>query len=252
MAKRNAALDLKTAKADQRILCQDLLKEVQRDLHLCHLPRRIEGFDISNLGPTEAVGSMVFWNDAMPVKSRYRRYNIKGIRGIDDYGMMAEVIRRRYTRLREENGRMPDLILIDGGKGHLQAGLHVLSEMGLTEIPAIGLAKREELIYLSGMDAPLDLPARSPTLRLLQRIRDEAHRFALSFQRQRRTKRAFSSALDRIPGVGAKRKAMLLKHFSGVDGIKKASLADLASIHGIDRNTAKRVFSFFHGDKEGD
>ena len=252
MAKRNAALDLKTAKADQGILCQDLLKEVQHDLHLSHLPRRIEGFDISNLGPTEAVGSMVFWNDAMPVKSRYRRFTIKGIRGIDDYGMMAEVIRRRYTRLREEKGGMPDLILIDGGKGHLQAGLHVLSELGLREIPAIGLAKREELIYLPGMDAPLDLPARSPTLRLLQKIRDEAHRFAISFQRQRRTKRAFSSALDKIPGVGAKRKTMLLKHFSGVDGIKEASVADLTSIHGIDQSTAKRVFQFFHGDKERD
>jgi excinuclease ABC subunit C len=246
MVKKNAALDLKAPFVDGHSMFEDLLTQVRQDLHIPHLPRRIEGFDISNLGPTEAVGSMVFWKDTMPVKSKYRRFKIRGIEGIDDYGMMAEVLRRRYTRLLKENEDMPDLILIDGGKGHLQAGLNVLSELGLTGVSILSLAKREELIYLPARDEPLNLPPRSPTLQLLQRIRDEAHHFAISYQRLRRAKRAFSSSLDNISGVGTRRKERLLKHFSGLEGIKEASVSDLASVSGIDRNTAKRVFEYFH------
>jgi excinuclease ABC subunit C len=246
MAKRNAVLDLKSKLEDTHKLIEDLLTQLQKDLHLPRLPRRIEGFDISNLGLTEAVGSMVFWQDAKPLKSKYRRFKIKGVEGIDDYGMMAEVINRRYTRLLKDKETMPDLILIDGGKGHLNAGLNVFSGLGISEVPMISLAKREELIYVPGSDEPLDLPARSPTLQLLQRIRDEAHRFAITYQRSRRAKRSFSSLLDEIPGVGPKRKKKLLKHFSGLDKIREASESDLAATTGIDRSTAKRVFEYFH------
>ncbi|MGA1840484.1 MAG: excinuclease ABC subunit UvrC [bacterium] len=250
MVKKNAALDLKGPVVDGHFTFEEILTQAKHDLNIPKLPRRIEGFDISNLGPTEAVGSMVFWKDTMPIKSRYRRFKIRGVEGIDDYGMMAEVLRRRYTRLLKENEDMPDLILIDGGKGHLQAGLNVLSELGLNDISIISLAKREELIYLPKRNEPLSLPSRSSTLQLFQRIRDEAHRFALSYQRLRRTKRAFSSSLDNISGVGRKRKERLLKHFSGVNGIKRATISDLVSISGIDRNTANKVYEYFHRREE--
>ena len=249
MAQKNAALDLKSELTDQEKLIEALLSQVQTDLHLPHLPRRIEGFDISNLGPSEAVGSMVCWQDAKPLKSQYRKYRIKDIEGIDDYGMIVEVIRRRFTRLINQKNDIPDLVLIDGGKGHLNAGINALVELGLPDIPTISLAKKEELVYLPEKQGPLDLPARSPTLQLLQRIRDEAHRFAITYQRQRRTRKAFSSSLDEIPGIGPKRRERLLKHFSGLHEIKEASEEKLAAVPGIDRNTARRVFEYFHPDE---
>jgi len=246
MAQTNAALELGAPAGDDRIEGEGLVRQVQQDLNLPRPPWRIEGFDISNLGPSEAVGSMVSWQDGEPVKAQYRRFRIKGVEGIDDYGMMAEVLRRRYERLGREHGQMPDLVLIDGGKGHLQAGLRVFKELGLSDQPVISLAKREELIYIPDRTDPVSLPDRSPTLQLLQRVRDEAHRFALSYQKMRRKGRAFCSSLDGIPGIGPKRKEMLLRHFSGLDAIRKATEADLVAVPGIDRNTARRVFDRFH------
>ncbi|MGA1796811.1 MAG: excinuclease ABC subunit UvrC [bacterium] len=246
MAQTNAALELEVPVEDGRMQGEDLLRQVQEDLHLPRPPRRIEGFDISNLGPTEAVGSMVCWRDGEPDKSAYRRFRIKGVEGIDDYGMMAEVLKRRYERLGREQVPMPDLVLIDGGKGHLQAGLRVFRELGLPDQPVISLAKREELIYSPDRTDPLAFPDRSPTLQLLQRIRDEAHRFAITYQKTRRKRRAFSSGLDEIPGVGPRRKQMILRHFSGLEAIRKATEEDLAAVPGIDRNTARRVFEHFH------
>ncbi|MGA1825921.1 MAG: excinuclease ABC subunit UvrC [bacterium] len=247
MAMKNAALGLASplSLTETPEDCQKLLKQVQQDLQLPEVPRSIEGFDISNLGPTEAVGSMVYWFDTKPVKSKYRKYKISGIKGIDDYAMIAEVIERRYRRMQKENGDMPDLILIDGGRGHLQAGMKALDKIDCTHLPIVSLAKKEELIFLAGSDLPLHLPLASPTLQLLQRIRDEAHRFALSYQKTRRKKRAFSSSLDNIPGIGPKRKEKLLRHFHGLDMIKEASMENLLSAPGIDRKTAEKIYHYF-------
>ncbi len=246
LAQKNAALGAMTSPTKGSEVSQALIMQAQKDLSLKKAPYRIEGFDISNLGQSEAVGSMVYWENAKPVKSRYRRFKIKDNQMIDDYGMMAEVIKRRYIRLKNEKERMPDLILIDGGKGHLAAGIRALAELGITEIPVVSLAKREELIFIPESDSPLDLPKRSPTLQLLQRIRDEAHRFALTYQKVRRNKRAFSSILDNIPGIGPKRKEELLKHFLGIDRIKKASVEDILTVPTIDRKTAEKIYRHFH------
>ncbi|MGA1870020.1 MAG: excinuclease ABC subunit UvrC [bacterium] len=251
MVQKNALLGLSSSLslAEGPEEYKKLLAQVQQDLQLPHPPRRIEGFDISNLGPTDAVGSMVYWFDTKPIKSKYRKFKIQGIEGIDDYGMMMHVLERRYRRLQKENQEMPDLILIDGGKGHLQAGMKAIAALGLSHIPVISLAKSEELIFQANSDFPLHLPSASPTLKLLQRIRDEAHRFALSYQKTRRMKRAFSSPLDTIPGIGPKRKERLLKHFQGLDMIKKAPLEKLLSTPGLDRKTAEKIYVHFHSKK---
>ncbi len=161
-----------------------------RALGLKRLPRRIEAFDISNLHGRQAVGSMVAFTDGAPDKDNYRRFRIRSVSGIDDYAMMREVVRRRYARLKEEGARLPDLILIDGGLGHLEAAAGVLKELGLG-IPIIAIAKKEELIYTKGNNVPLRLCSGSPLLRLVQRVRDEAHRFALKYHRYLRGKHVF-------------------------------------------------------------
>jgi len=167
-----------------------VLDEDFRALGFRRLPRRIEAFDISNLHGRESVGSMVAFLDGEPDKDSYRRFRIRSVSGIDDYAMMREVVRRRYARLKEEGARLPDLVLIDGGLGHLEAAAGVLKELGLA-IPIIAIAKKEELIYTKGNNEPLRLRSGSPLLRLVQRVRDEAHRFAITYHRLLRGKHAF-------------------------------------------------------------
>lgn len=208
----------------------EILREV---LHLPNVPHVIEAFDISNISGTFAVASMVCAVDGIPAPNRYRRFRIKTVTGSNDPAMMAEVIQRRIRGLQESGGTLPDLILIDGGITQLNAARAMLAERGASEIPSAGLAKRYEEIYTAEGEQPLQLPSGSPALKVLQRLRDEAHRFAITYHRQLRNQRIRESALDAIPGVGEKRKAQLLQHFGSVRRIISAGPEAVAAVPGI-------------------
>ena len=205
---------------------------MQRDLHLDTLPRKIECFDISNIQGSDSVASMVVFVDAKPRKSEYRKFKIGTVEGPDDFASMREVIRRRYARVLEEHGSMPDLVMVDGGKGQLSSAVEVLTSLGILNQPIIGLAKRLEEVFLPGKTDPELIPKDSPGLRLLQQVRDEAHRFAITYHRTLRTKRTLATELHEIDGVGEKRAKELLEAFGSVQGVKFATLEQLAEIVG--------------------
>jgi len=211
--------------------------------------RRIEAYDISNISGTQAVGSMVVWEEGFWKKESYRRFKIKSILGADDVSMMEEVLRRRLRKRQEMD--LPDLILLDGGRGQLAAGLRAQKAEGLSQPPMIALAKREEEIWLPGETAPLRLPADSPGLHLLERIRDEAHRFALSYHRLLRRKGGIHSLLDEIPGVGNKRKRALLLHFGSVEKLRSASLEELQAVPGISSTLAEITLKSLNSSPRG-
>jgi len=226
---------------------QEAIEELQEALSLPRLPLRIECYDISNIQGTNAVGSMVVFEDALAKKSDYRRFKIKQVVGIDDYSMMREVLTRRFKRYktdgRETEGwtRQPDLVLIDGGKGHLGAALQVFLELGVDDVPLASLAKENEELFVPYIPEAIVLPRTSPALFLLQRARDEAHRFAITFHRERRSKSSTKSALDMVPGIGPKRRKMLLRRFGSISGITEASLEDLASVPGMTLTLARTI-----------
>ncbi len=243
LANENAGTALKQRQPqNERSLA--IITQARRELGLAELPKRIEGFDISNIQGRQAVGSMVVWRHPGFLKAGYRHFKIKTVSGIDDCAMMTEVLRRRYKRL--SSADQVDLILIDGGKGQVNAARKVLSELGLS-IPILGLAKREEEIYFPNNNQPLKLPASSQTLRLLQRIRDEAHRFALKHHRKRRSKAALRSELDDIPGVGDIRKKALLAHFGSVSRIQQASLEELNKLPFLPAKVARDLYDYWRG-----
>ncbi len=196
------------------------------------IPHRIEGYDISNTGGDESVGSLVVFVDGLPQKNDYRKYKIKSVEGPDDVASLKEVVRRRYSRVLREKGPLPDLILVDGGKGQLNAARAVLDELGLSQLQVVSLAKKEEVIFTPSRKDGIRLERTSPALKLFQNIRDEAHRFALSFHRLRREKKSFKSRLDGIPGIGKKRKTALLAKYRNLGEIRKASMEELAEITG--------------------
>ncbi len=206
----------------------------------------IEAFDVSNIMGKEAVGSMVYFCKGRPRKSEYRKFKIRSVAGIDDYSMMREIVARRYTRLLEEEKRLPDLILIDGGKGHLCAAREELAKLNLSHIPAVGIAKEFEHIYCKDRSEPVILPDDSKSLHLLKRIRDEAHRFAIKYHKNLRSKKMGSSELDQIRGVGPKRKILLMKRFGSVEAIKKASAEDISGIGGISEKIAGHIADHFN------
>jgi excinuclease ABC subunit C len=208
------------------------LMEIKKIFSLKSIPERIEGFDISNIGGEESVGSLVVFENGRPQKNDYRKYKIKTVTGPNDVASLQEVIQRRYKRRLEEKKTLPDLILVDGGKGQLNAARRALEDSGVDRIPVVSLAKKEETIFAPGLKKGIRLERTSPALKLFQNIRDEAHRFALSFHRLRREKRSFESRLDRIPGLGKKRKAALLDKYKDIEAIKNASPEDLAMIIG--------------------
>jgi excinuclease ABC subunit C len=220
--------DLKMNEQEYR---EQVLKETKQILNLPKKPRIIEGFDISNIEGKDATGSMVYFLDAKPYNKNYRHYKIRSKSTPDDVAMMKEVIKRRYTMLLERNLELPDLILVDGGKGQLNAGLSILHELGL-EIPIIGLAKKFEEIYVPGENEPIGLPEDSTTLKLFQRIRDEAHRFAVRLHKKQREKRIVGSVLDNIKGIGPATRNKLLKHFGSVENIKNAAFDEISQIIG--------------------
>ncbi|HEX2267163.1 MAG TPA: excinuclease ABC subunit UvrC, partial [Actinomycetota bacterium] len=236
------------------------LSELGEVLGLPIAPLRIEAYDISNLGPSDKVGSMVVFEDGLPKRSDYRRFEIKGVPGQDDFASMDEVLRRRFARLvsdpaAESNGKRkrpgrfaypPALIVVDGGRGQLSVAERVLSEHGLS-IPAVGLAKRLEEVYLPGQPEPLQIARGSEALFVLQHIRDEAHRFAVTYHRGKRTKRALHSPLDDVPGVGEARKKALLRRFGSLARLRSASVEELEATPGVGPGLARTIYDRLHG-----
>ena len=230
----------------------DDLNELGKVLGLPSAPLRIEGFDISNISGTFAVSSMVSFKNGRPDRANYRRFRMKTVVGQDDFASIAETIRRRYTRMKEEaaNGQagkwsnVPDLILIDGGKGQLNAACEELNKLGLTLIPVIGLAKEFEEIYRPGESDPMRLSHDSGALKLLQRVRDESHRFANTYNAQLRLKKISESILDEFPGIGEQRKAALLKKFGSVHRLRLASVEDIAGVPGFGGKAAAELKTF--------
>jgi excinuclease ABC subunit C len=248
LVERNARLAFDLEWHRPRQAAREALRSLAELLALEVEPSRIECFDISNIQGSDIVASMVCFEEGAPRKAAYRKYRIKGVAGSpDDFASMREVVERRYRRLLEEGRELPDLVLIDGGKGQLTAAVAALEELGIGDQPVVSLAKKEELVFTRERSEPLDLPRTSPALQLLQRIRDEAHRFAVGFHRQRRAKRTLRSELDEIQGVGPTRRRALLSRFGSVRGVRGASHAELAATVGA--AVATRVRAHFDGGR---
>ena len=217
---------------------------LQDALTLEELPRRIECFDISHIQGAETVASMVVWEDGAMKKSDYRKFQVKTVTGVDDFAAMREIVGRRYKRLLDDKKPFPSLILIDGGLGQLHAAYSALEEIGATLQPLASIAKREEIIYVHGQESdPVILDRRSPVLHLVQKIRDESHRFAVTYHRKRREMRDRASELDQIPGVGPRTRQRLLEHFGSVRGIREASPDALTAV--VNATTAKQIREHF-------
>ncbi len=243
------------------------LSTLQDELDLPERPQRIECYDISTIQGSDTVASMVVFEDGRPRSDQYRRFRIRSVEGQDDFASMREVLSRRFKRLAERIGteretdgegeqaatedkpdapeapwdRLPGLVVIDGGRGQLGAALDVLRDLGLGDVPTCGLAKREEEIYVADLAEPVRLPRTSQALYLLQRIRDEAHRFAVTYHRTVRGKRVRQSALDAVPGIGPKRKRALLRKFGSVKALRAASIEEIAGTQGVSRRLAETV-----------
>ena len=237
---------------------ENILRELREKLRLNRFPRRIEAFDISDIKGGFAVGSMVVFEGGEPLKSRYRHFRIRSSLGADDYGKMYEILTRRYQRTLQ-GGALPDLLMVDGGKGQMNVALGVLKELGIDGVDVIGLAKdrvqkghaqtlerKGERIFLPKRKEPISLSKTSPALHLLQHIRDESHRFAITYHKKLKHKGDFHSLLDEIPGIGRERKKQLLRHYKSVDKIGEASMEELESIPKMNRKAAQQLFSFFH------
>jgi excinuclease ABC subunit C len=276
LARRNAAESLERMKAEwlaDQEKTSEALWELQEYLQLPSTPRRIECYDISNIQGTNSVASMVVFEDGRPKRSDYKRFRIKTVEGANDFASHQEVLRRRFKRALADGGdgpfgkpgagstaddrdgssvldgpsggdrwaQIPDLVIIDGGKGQLSAGLEVMEELELTEIPVVGLAKENEELFVKGRAAPIMLPRTSQGLFLVQRIRDEAHRFAITYHRSLRGKKSIKSALDDVPGVGPARKRALLRRFGSLKGIREAEVDELSAVPGMSRSSAEAV-----------
>ncbi|MBN2280864.1 MAG: excinuclease ABC subunit UvrC [Candidatus Marinimicrobia bacterium] len=249
MAKKNAGLRLREFILKEKKIYNYIpltLSSLRESLNLNSLPKKIEGFDISNISGTHKVASMVCFVNASAKKSEYRKFSIKTVDGINDFASMAEVIKRRYTRVLKENLEKPDLILIDGGKGQLSVAKAVLNNLGLGSIPIIGLAKKLEEIFIPGESEPIVLAKDNPGLTLLRRIRDESHRFAITYHRKKRSKASVKSILDDIPGLGENKKLALINHFKSVERIKALSIEDLCDVKGIGLKLAKNIWVCIH------
>ncbi len=232
-------LKLNSMEADER--AADPVYELQRELGLERVPRTFICFDISTTQGTDTVGSCVWFENGRPKRAEYRKFRVKTVEGTDDFASMHEVVSRYLTRRLEEQKPLPDLIVIDGGKGQLGVAQSALESLGLSRIPLVSLAKREEDIFMSGRSEPLRLARRSPALRLLQRSRDEAHRFAVTYNRKRRAMRTITSELLKVPGIGPVKRRTLLQAFGSVQGVRDASEADVAKLAGFTGPSARRL-----------
>ncbi|MBX9689206.1 MAG: excinuclease ABC subunit UvrC [Candidatus Obscuribacterales bacterium] len=254
MAKKNASLALENLLKEEHGMnakVMELLSKLQEELELSKAPYRIECFDISNIQGSDNVASMVVFENASAKKSDYRTFKIKSVEGEpNDFASMKEVVGRRYKKLKEENKNFPDLIIIDGGKGQLNAALEALSELEIKGQDIIGLAKKQEEVYKPGRSQPYLLPRRTESLHLLQRVRDEAHRFAVTFHRKLRAKRSLMSGFDELPGVGQARRKLLMIHFNSFERLKKASLDELKNVVGIPEHVAEKIYKHLHKVEE--
>lgn len=249
MAKLNAEQALRSYLASKQGV-RERLEALQDALRLPGLPALIECFDVSHTQGEETVASCVVLDETGMNKKLYRRFNIKGVTASDDYAAMEQVLSRRYKRVKEENLPVPDIVLIDGGKGQLAQAEKVMQELQMTNVILLGVAKGTtrkpgfEQLFLSGRGLPLILPADHPALLLIQQIRDEAHRFAITGHRKRRDKKRHTSALEGIPGVGPRKRQALLRHFGGWQGIKQASVEELCKVKGISVELAEKILAY--------
>ncbi len=251
MCKENAMLQLKEIQIQKMKNLGNVpypLAALQRDLRLKTLPKKIECFDISNIQGSDSVASMVVFIDGRPKKSLYRKFIIKSVDGPDDFASMREVIERRYSKLLTENETFPDLIMVDGGKGQLSSAVEVLNKLGVKNYNIIGLAKRLEEVFFPGKSDPETIAKTSSGLKLLQQIRDEAHRFAITFHRQRRSKRIISTELTEIKGIGTQTAKSLLEKFGSVEAIKSSTVEEIASLVGLKK--AELIKSHFSQSTE--
>jgi excinuclease ABC subunit C len=221
-------------------------------LALDSVPRRLECFDISHSSGEATVASCVVFDSSGPLKSDYRKFNIEGVKAGDDYAAMHQALKRRFTRLQKGEGKLPDILVIDGGPGQLSQAESVMQELGVQEVMLLGIAKGisrkagQETLILGGTHKELVLNAESPALHLLQHIRDEAHRFAITSHRQRRGKARTRSQLEEIPGVGPTKRRDLLRHFGGQQEIRRASIEELQRVQGISRQLAENIYEYLH------
>jgi excinuclease ABC subunit C len=258
LAQQNAVLALESESfvaETKRARRLESLEELRERLNLESLPIRIECFDISNIQGQEIVGSMVVFEDAVAKKSHYRKFAVRGLDGQDDFAAMREVITRRFSRLGADPGSeewnesfaaAPNLVVIDGGKGQLSAALAAVQELDLPRVAVISLAKRIEEVFVPGRSQPILLPPESPGLQLLQRIRDEAHRFAITFHRQRRNAAARGSMFDQLEGVGPARRRALLQHFGSAERVAEATQEELEGVPGVPAKTARKIYAQLH------
>jgi excinuclease ABC subunit C len=246
MAEENAALALHQHLLSRENRQQLVLEELRAALNLPAPPNRIEGYDISSIQGSEQVGSLVVWENGEMKKDDYKRFRIKTVAGADDFASLQEMLRRRFARSLEQGTALPDLVLIDGGRGQLNVGLAVLQELGLDYLPLVSLAKRREEVYRGDSLEPLVLDPTSPALHLLQRIRDEAHRFAVTYHKTLRTRRTIQSVLDTIPGVGPTIRTSLLKTLGSARRVREASVAELAAVPKVTPRLAQRIHDHFH------
>lgn len=253
MAMTNADISL-TQRLSSRANLLQRFEALQDALQLDELPKRIECFDISHTRGEKTVASCVVFGLEGAIKADYRKFNIEGITGGDDYAAMNQALSRRFTRLQKGEGKRPDLLLIDGGKGQITEAREVLAELNLSDLPILGIAKGperrpgEETLFLVGRAGEVVLSAESPALHLLQQVRDEAHRFAITGHRARRAKARKTSSLEQIPGLGAKRRQKILQQFGGLQEVMRAGVEDLARVEGISKALAQKIYDSFHGD----
>jgi excinuclease ABC subunit C len=238
---RHLLEELKLTSLETEERASNPVYELAREVGLERLPRALVCFDISTAQGTDTVGSMVWFDNARPRRAEYRKFRVKTVEGTDDFASMREVVTRYFQRRIEERKALPDLVVIDGGKGQLAAARAALDELGLQALPTISLAKRDEEVFLVGRSESLRLARRSPALRLLQQARDEAHRFAVTYNRKRRAMRTVTSELLRIPGVGPSKRSALLRAFGSVQGVRDASVEEIAALPGFSPKAAQRI-----------
>jgi len=246
MAEENAAIALQNHLLSRDDRQQVVLEGLRRALALPGLPNRIEGYDISHVQGSEQVGSQVVWENGSMKKDDYKRFRIKTVAGADDFAALGEVLTRRFARALEQGTPLPDLVLIDGGRGQLNVGLKVLQDLGLDYLPVVAVAKQQEEVYVGERLHPLVLDPTSPALHTLQKIRDEAHRFAITYHKKLRSKRTLQSVLDAIPGVGRTIRTSLLKTLGSARRVRESSVAELAAVPKVTPKLAQRIFDHFH------